>query len=319
MPELENLENSGQETGINQDSSFETDSQSLNNSESLSEGSQPAIETQNKQEFNENWWESDPAKVGMWKTKDGLNTNAVLKSYYHLEKEFNSKYKPAFSEYEKLKQTFNKLGVKPEELETNWQEYQTLKDPNHENNQFISKVNYFLQNPEYATTLQTVFQDLQRRDLQRQFPGYTDEQIQQQLAIKERMNQLEAKEKEREEQLKQEQMKVQQAEIAKQVETNSQEIYKFAKDMGIQITEETIAQYFDFLQKNNLPPSAMKGAFMQMFEKELFKNIQKQAGDNTLKNLNKQNSKVIPTAHTTKTTTVNKDEAFKQKLKNFFT
>jgi hypothetical protein len=297
---FENTENTENldTNGISQEDSLKADS-SLSLADegqfgSLNEGGKQPTETQIKQDYNPEWWKADErAKRGLFKDE-----RDVIKSYWHLEKEFNSKYKPAFTEYEKLNKTFQDLGINPNGLADNWKEYQTLKDPNSENNQFVSKVNYFLQNPEDALSLRNVFEDLNRKDLQRKFPGYTEEQIQQQLAIQERISQLETQQKQREEELKKQELERLKVEIQKEVEQNIDQIMEFAKDKGIQITDEMAKNYFKTMEEAKIPPKYMKGLFMQLYQKEIFDNLNKKTTDNTIKNLNRQNSKVIPISKT---------------------
>jgi hypothetical protein len=278
---------------ISTESSLENlDSQDGKSGSNIENGQVPA-ETQEKQDYDPDWWKKDERhKKGLFKDEA-----AVIKSHYHLDKEFNSKYKPAYSEYQKLNKIFEKLAIKPDKLETHWQEYQTLKDPNNENNQFISKVNGYLQNPEYFQTLQNVFQDLQTRELRRQFPGYNDEQIQEQLVIKEKLNQLEAKEKEREQQLQEEKLEKARVEIEKKVIEEGQEVIKFAEDMGINLTQEMVQKFFDYMEVNGIAPEYMRGVFMQLYEKELFDNYNKKVSDKTLNQLNKQNKNIIPASN----------------------
>jgi translation initiation factor 2 beta subunit (eIF-2beta)/eIF-5 len=287
--DINNLQDNG-----SQDISIDSNSIDMGNSGSLEGSGQQAVETPQKQDYNPDWWKlDDRAKRGMWTSPEH-----VVKSYYHLDKEFNTKYKPAYSEYEKLNQTFNKLGIKPDELETHWQEYNTLKDPNHENNQFISKVNTYLQNPEYAQTLQNVFTDLNKRDLQRQFPGYNEEQIQEQLLIRQELQELKNRDAQREAEIQRQEQAKLQIEIQKEIEQNIKEIADFAKEKGITITDEMVKDYFKTMEESNISPKYMKGLFMQMYQKEIFENIGKKASENTIKNLNKNNKNVIPSAAT---------------------
>lgn len=312
---MENVENTQNiETNTNsQENSFASDGDNTGGSESFVEDGKQSIQTQSKQDYTPDFWKSDErAKRGLWKTADD-----VVKSYFHLEKEFNSKYKPAYAEYEKLNTTFKELGINSEDLPNAWKEYQTLKDPKNENNQFIEKVNYYLQNPEYAQTLQSVFSDLNKRDLQRQYPGYTEEQIQRQMQIEERLQQIEmAKQKEEAELQKKEQERLT-IEINKEIEKNIAEIMEFAKDKNITITDEMANDFFKTMKENNLPPKYMKGLFMQLYQKEIFDNLNKKASDTTIKKLNKQNSRVIPTS-TSSTGQVQKpaklEDRFKQRI-----
>jgi len=150
-----------------------------------------STETQNTPQTTEEIidWLKDKRAETSWK-KD---PNRLYKSYRDMEKT----YSPMKQKFESLNKTFQELGIAPEHLKEMTEELKTWKDPENPTVKRAQYLDRWLNNPQYANQVLAYFEDLEKKDIQAKYPNMTQDQIEKQVALEQKLEKLEKAESDR--------------------------------------------------------------------------------------------------------------------------
>ena len=224
-------------------------------------------------------WLLDPRADKMWK-KD---PNNLYKSYRNIEKV----YDPLKKQTDSLTALFKELELEnPELLREIIPEYREFKDPN---NPLIKTANYFkswLDNPVYSPKVEGFFQELEKQELARLYPGMNEEQIKKQVELENKLKTLEEKNN--------------QIETEKMVATYKGEIKqgidkskKYAEKVGLAWTDEIHSKLLDYCSKNNISTRYIFQAFIELFGADIEKSFTERHEKEVMEKLNKNKNAVV--------------------------
>lgn len=209
--------------------------------------------------YNPKWYEQDGRFGKIWKKE--TFTDDLAKSYYNLEKQ----YKPMAEQYKHYNSTFKELGIEPAKLPEIYKEYQTLKDPNHPNNQKASYLDRWLNDPIHKTDVENFFQQKEMAELQRQFPNMNREQIEKQMELEEKVNRFES---ERQKQEDEKYLQSFTSQLTQQTEKNR----KLAESVGFVYSDEIHKAVMEAVAKHDQEygyPMTAHEAFLQLYGEQI--------------------------------------------------
>lgn len=238
MDELENELNTVEGTQDNSQVSETT-----NNTEDLTS----LLNPQEKEEPQELWKQSNQFKQGLWKTPDD-----IMNSVQYYEKKFQP-----------LEQSIKRMGFnEPDELEQAFKDYQEKLPVYQENENTINLLNALLQNETYGSKLRAAFDEIRKAQEMERY-GITFDQLP--AVIQEKVTKGEQAFQQLEE------MKQQQAyeSALSTIQDQMEQIDKIVGETGLEFDKQ---KFLEYCKENNIPPSAMKGEFLnshyaQMLEK----------------------------------------------------
>lgn len=235
------------------------------------------------------WTKDNRYKTGWINEKGEPDPNRLYKNYRDIEKV----YAPLKKQYETLNNTFNELQIKPEQLKDIVGEYQQLKDSNHPIQQRASYLSNWLDNPVYSQQVVNFFNELEKHDMSRKFPGMSEEQIKKMVELETQVNELkQVKEKEEFNNLV--------SQESKNIETSISRAQKLAEARGFEWNNDIKNYLINHCEKNGIPTNAIFGEFIELFGKELDEAFSKKLEKDFLARQEKQkDSVVIPATGTT--------------------
>ena len=228
MDELENELNTVE--GTQDDSQV---SETTNNSEDLTS----LLNPQEKEEPQELWKQSNQFKQGLWKTPDD-----IMNSVQYYEKKFQP-----------LEQSIKRMGFnEPDELEQAFKDYQEKLPVYQENENTINLLNALLQNETYGSKLRAAFDEIRKAQEMERY-GITFDQLP--AVIQEKVTKGEQAFQQLEE------MKQQQAyeSALSTIQDQMEQIDKIVGETGLEFDKQ---KFLEYCKENNIPPSAMKGEFL---------------------------------------------------------
>lgn len=245
MAELEETLNQSIETDPGENAQEEIQAPETPEDNTKPQTIQEALNPSDKQE--ELWKQSNQFKQGLWKTPDD-----IMNSVQYYEKKFQP-----------LEQAIKNMGFKePSELEQAFKDYQERLPVYQENENLINTLNALLQNETYGSKLRAAFDEIRKAQEMERY-GITFDQLP--PIIQERVTKGEQAFQQLEE------MKQQQAynEALGTIQDQMEQIEKIVADTGLEFDQQAFLAY---CKDNNIPPSAMKGEFLnthyaQMLEK----------------------------------------------------
>lgn len=251
----------------NQDGQQQQPNQPVDNANGSNQGDNGTDKTVNPP-ANLEEWQKDGRYGKMWKKPDDMYS-----SYKSLEKSYND-LNPKYSGLIKL---LKDNGFNAENLTDELKKYESYRDPQSRINQIYNYVNAFLENEVYSPRVQQFFEQLEKEELQRLYPGMSAEQIQKQQELESKLRQLEQAENQRKEQ----------AEIQKNIDGITKGLKScedLAKEYGFKLTQEVKDYLFDYCAKNNIEPQYFEFVFRKLYGKQLLEARDKKIIENQQKN-----------------------------------
>ena len=204
-------------------------------------------QSENTQEVQELWKQSNQFKQGLWKTPDD-----IMNSVQYYEKKFQP-----------LEQSLKRMGFnEPSELEQAFKDYQEKLPVYQENENTINLLNALLQNENYGSKLRNAFDEIRKAQEMERY-GITFDQLP--AVIQEKVTKGEQAFQQLEE------MKQQQAydSALNTIQEQMQQIEQIVNETGCDFDKQA---FLEHCRDNNIPPNAMKGEFLnshytQMLEK----------------------------------------------------
>lgn len=283
----------------------ETPSTSINPgaAATASAGSQATTGTPNADAYDPEWYKKDDrwVKRGMWKSEQD-----IIRSYYEADKVLETKYKPAYKQYEDLQKKFKDSGIDPTKLDEYVKEYQGYKDPN---NPLIARSNYFsnwLDNDLYRDNVIQFFQDLETREQERKYPNMTAEARQKMIELEKRAERLEQVQKQAQEE------KMYQT-YQKDIQAGIGSIKKMAEANGFEFTDEIKDQFLDHCMKNGVPAKYMVQEFRSLHDEDLNKSYENKIKASLLASQQEQNKTRVTVAKAPVPTT-DRPKSFRDQL-----
>ena len=263
---------------------------------SQASGQEPAVKSA-KPSYDPNWWKNDDrfTKRKLWKAEPD-----IVKSYFELEPQYN-KVKGEYTTLQKqnaeIVEAFEEFGIEPtkEQIKTVFTELNSFKDPM---NPVVARSNYISrwldhQNPKYRNDFTRAMQDLENREMQENFPGWTEQQI---AEHKKMQAELEALRVEREK-----------AKLEKDTQVSTERMNQglsqakaYAEKTGFQFTGQVKNSLIDYCIKNQIPTSFVFETFLRLNGEGIEKALIEKANQGQLKNLNKNQKSVILAAGSAK-------------------
>lgn len=244
------------------------------------EGGQQAAQTPT--DFDYEWYKKDPRWGKMWK-----EDRDISKSYFEADKVLETKYKPAFKEYESLTKQFKDLGIESSKIPEYIKEYQELKNPANPRNQRADYFSSWLDNPKYQPATMAFFQDMEKREMAEKFPGMNEEQIKKQVELENRLEKYEQTQKATEQQKFQ-------AQTEQEITKGFSKIKEISEARGFQLTDEVINSFYKHCTEQNVPVKYMVQEFMSMHSADLDKGYESKVKANMLKSQKEINTTKMP-------------------------
>ena len=241
--------------------------------------------TEPKQEVND--WTQDERHEKMWK-KD---PNGLYKSYRELEKvhsPLKEKHTALEIQVGKVTELFKQFGVEPteEQIKGVFEELKSFKDPDNpvvSNGTFLSE---WLEDSEFNPTVVNFFNDLQAKKAQRDFPGWTKEQIEAHNERDTRLKTLESKQKENEQK--------EQVETAKKsIADNFGKIKQYSDEIGFTFTDDIQKAFMSEAMESKVPPNLLYAFFKDKYAGDIEKLYSEKVKKEQLQELTKIHGKKI--------------------------
>lgn len=235
-------------------------------------GAQPSVEKAVAQGFDGEWWKKDQRYGKIWgkdKQVVPLPIDAV-KSWHEADKILETKYKPAYKQYEDLKHRIKEIGYDPEKVDDFLNEVKSWKDPN---NPIVNLGNYLYQwkDDPLIGDIDKFFADLNVRKMQRDFPNMTVEQINEFKAMKDEINQIkQEKEAQRQAEVKQKESEIV-GKLQQEIDVEMKRIEEECKNLGFEFTDEIRNKLYDYGVQEALSPQHLKYAFKDLFKDDIQK------------------------------------------------
>lgn len=249
--ELENQNVEGQEANIEgqQQPNQPTENQTGNETnQDLKGGEQP-----NPVENNLEEWQKDDRYGKMWKKADDL---------YSSFKSIEKSYADVNPKYTNLVKILKDNGFKSETLADELKKYEDYRNPKSKINQVYNYIDQLMQNELYSGRIQQFFEQIEAEELQRQYPNMNAEQIKKQQELEQKLQRLEAEEKERKSQAAYQQ-------DLNTISKGLQECKNLAKEYGFKMTEEVRNFLLTKCGENNIDPKYLTSEFIRLYGKQL--------------------------------------------------
>lgn len=220
-------------------------------------------------------WTKDARHGKMWK-----DPNDMYKSYRELEKFKAEKHDPLKKQFDFVVSTLKEEGYGVEQIKDILKEVKQWKDPD---NPVVASGNYlqnWLGNPLYETDVKNFFTALQTKENQRLHPNWTDEQIHEWDAQKEKVAALEA---EREEGNRVKMV----SEYKTTISDSMDKIQKLAESRGFNFDLSMKNDFFDHCMNNGIDPKYMYHEFRNLHDEAMEKTNRERIQNETLDNVRK--------------------------------
>lgn len=245
------------------------------NVESSEQVEQPQVDTQEvetsaqvEQEIQD--WTQDKRANSMWKN----DPNQLYGSYKNMEK----MYTPLKTQQEQLNKMFKTYGVEPTKVEDVLKEYQTYKDPNAPQNQWLNYLGQHL-NGDTKDDVVKFFNELDRKMDQKKYgenlPDEVIEKLKKADQLEERFNAKERSEQEAQ----------QYQQTIKTIESKLGEVETIAKEYDVVWDEDTKNGFLKYCSDNDIPPQYMHMAFSQLALNAVKKSASVQSQRSVVKNM----------------------------------
>lgn len=280
------------------------ENESLDNLETSQEPSEPedlsgqqAIEQNPVKEATD--WTKDARHTKMWKGE----VNGLYDSYRNLEGIHESKYKPMEQEYNTLLSKFKDNGLDVNNFDQDISRYRELTDPNNATVQENQILQALYHHPVYGGWVEDLMKRAGTQEREREYPNWTNEQIEKQQGIEQKLNELESKNEKYETQER----------IQKEVgmaEKELEEINKLTQEIGLSFNEEEKWKFINQQIQNGIHVSNWENIYRRENRERIKEATKAFYTNQTLKTLNKNKQSVpsqagINTAKGTKTLTNN--------------
>lgn len=240
-------------------------------------GTDKTIQQPTKEEILD--WQKDERFKRMWinEKKEG-DPNRLYKSYRNLEK----MHEPLKKQYSVIESTFKELGIPldPIQIKAIAKEYNELKDPNNPVKQRADYFSVWLDNPLYQQKVTNFYNELEKAEMQRQFPGMNDEQIKKQVELENKVRSFEQY------QQKQQQQEKFQSDISTAKEGWTK-IKKLADSRGFAFTDEIAENIMSVMNKNQIDTKYLYHTFIELYGEQLDKTLTERTEKSVMERLNK--------------------------------
>lgn len=269
-------------------------------------GKQPTNST--KQEVYD--WTKDKRHESMWK-KD---PNGLYKSYRALE----LSHAPMHKEYTTLKTQMGEVSsilkeygieMNPNQLKQVLGELKTYKDPSNPVTQKASYLDEWLNNPLYKDQIVSYFQDLETREMQRQFPGMNAQQIQEHVEMKQRLDKIDADNK-----LAEDEKAI--TGYKGDIESNLSKIKTYATARGFEFTDDIKQTLLDYCDKNGIAPRYVYSTFVELYQDKVDKSFETKIKQSQIQGLNKNKNTVTLPANSKGKISGSETLSLRDRLKN---
>ena len=217
----------------------------------------------------------------MWKSE-----NDVYKSFREVEKWKAEQHDPLKKQYDSIVKTLEAEGYSPDKIQDVLSEVKKWKDPENPIVVAGSYLQRWLQNPAYRDSLVSYLEDLETKELQRQYPGYTREQIEKVQAQDQKINELNTWKQE------QERTKLV-SDYGKTIDGSMDKIKQLAKTRDFAFTPDMEIAFYEHCNKNGIPPMYMLHEFRNLYDEALDKSHNEQIQKKTLETVRKNKSATI--------------------------
>jgi hypothetical protein len=195
-------------------------------------------------------WENDKRWGKMWKSHEDS-----YKSYKEMEKML-SPLKEKVGTYEK---TFKEYQLDFAKFPEYVKEYRELKDPNNLTNQRAQYMDTWLSHPEHSQKVINFFSELEQAELQKQFPGMNQEQIERFKSLENEFNRM----KTEREQIESEKVV---SSLTDTIDQGYSKIEKLCKDYGVPLSENFRNEFLTYCEQNGVDPKHVYHAFRVEYE-----------------------------------------------------
>ena len=209
----------------------------------------------------------DERSKSMWfnKATKSFDPNLLYKSYKNADTLIEKQYKPLRAQAETFTKFLKEYGYEPdiEKLKPVFDEYKSFKDPE---NPIIKRGNYFsyfYDNPEYKPEVETLFENLRKKEIRKQFgEGVSDEIVNEIIANRKYREEQEAKEKTR-------QAQENHQKLVGTIEEGWKKVEKEAKSIGFPVNEEIRQKLLKVCMDEQVDPRFMYYKFIDLYKKEV--------------------------------------------------
>jgi len=212
--------------------------------------------------YDPEWWKKDPERFGKtWKTPDD-----VIKSAWHSDQLIEKQYKPLRAQVDAFTKVFQEYGHEAslEKLKAIFDDHKKWNDP--ENN-IVKRGNFlsfFLDHPEYKVETENFLESMRKREVQKQFPGMSDEMINKIVSLEQFKADQEAKEKAANQKREQEQ-------YLSQITKGWEDVQKECRELGFPVTDEIRTKLLKECFEQGINPQHILYKFMDMYKDEVNK------------------------------------------------
>jgi len=257
-------------------------------------GSQQTIGKPENQGFDYEWTKKYPRYGKIWKSD-----RDVIKSAYESDKILETKYKPAYKQYEGIVKKLKEFGYDSDKIEDFFNEHKTLKDPENPVNALGGLLLQWKDDP-FVPDIEQFFKDLETRKMQRDYPGMTIQQITQFKELQQKLESIEKRESERleaEQAAKNEELK---NKYIAELQAQFSEIEKEAQELGIELTDEIREKLYQKGIETSMEPSLLRFAFRDIVKDQYEKGYENKIKSRLMESQNKNRkipigaSKVAP-------------------------
>lgn len=251
------------------------------NSEAVVSKPEVGTDKTNQQPTKEEIYDAlkDERAKRMWMNDKGsIDYNKIYKSYRNLEK----MHEPLKKQYSTIEATFKELGIPldPVQIKGIAQEYNQLKDPNNPVKQRADYFSVWSDNPIYRNDVIAFYENLEKREMQRQFPGMNEEQIKKQVELENKVKSFEQF------QAKQQEQEKFQSDVSTAKE-GWNKIKKLADSRGFSFTDEIAENIMSVMNKNKIDTKYLYHTFIELYGEQLDKTLTERTEKSVMERLNK--------------------------------
>jgi hypothetical protein len=275
-------------------------------------GSQPTAAKVEPQGFDYEWWKKDPRFGKIWKSD-----RDVIKSAYESDKILETKYKPAYKQYEGIVKKLKEFGYDSDKIDDFFNEHKTLKDPENPVNALGNLLLQWQGDP-FVPDIEQFFKDLELKKMQRDYPGMTMQQVNEFRSLQQKLADIEKRESDKlaaEQAAKNEELK---SKVMEEVKVQFAAIEQEAKDLGIEFTDELKEKLYQRGIQTSMEPSLLPLAFRQMVKDQYDKSYENKVKSKILESQDKSKRTTVPLSRGANKITSNKSfvEKFAEAIKN---
>ena len=267
---------------------------------------QTADQKPNDTSYDVEWWKKDPRFGKIWHTEQDFP-----RLYKSADEVLETKYKPAFKQYEGLQKKLKEYGIEPDRFDEYAKEYQLLKDPNNPDLVRSSYFKQWLENPLYSDKVKKFYEDIELAEQERQYPNMTAE-------ARAKMMELEGRVNKYDEMLANQKKEQEYAAHKKTINSGLDEIKKLSASKGFDFTDEIRNQFIDECIKNKVSPQNFVYEFMKKFNEALDKSGREKTRAELIAEMNKKNTTQIKMTGKPPVVGESKKTTLEEKLQSLF-